>query len=215
MKKGDRDALHEYYDGRLKTYGHDTRSLGWIPGARDVRLGVLTGIGDLGGASILDVGCGFGDLYGYLSKRNINVDYTGIDIKPEFIDIAKNTHPDASFMVADIETYRTVKTFDWAFASGIFTIRISDNRAFIESTLKRMFELSGKGFAADFLSDTGTRETDTYWQCRPEEVLRFCRTLSKRIVIRCDYMPTEFCVYVYKNDISDERNVFEEYQKGD
>jgi SAM-dependent methyltransferase len=215
MKKQDRDRLHEYYDGKLKTYGHDTRSLGWIPGARDVRLGALTSIGDLEGASILDVGCGFGDLYGHLLKRGIKTDYTGIDIMPEFIDIAKSAYPDASFIAADIEGYPQDKTFDWSFASGIFTIRISDNRAFIKSTLKKMFSLSTKGFAADFLVDNGVSKADAYWQCKPEEVLRFCRTLSKRVALRCDYMSTEFCVYVYKNDMSDERNVFEEHQKGD
>jgi hypothetical protein len=41
--------------------------------------------------------------------------------------------------------------------------------------------------------------------------VKICRKLSKRIILRCDYMADEFCVYVYKNDMADESNVFEEY----
>jgi SAM-dependent methyltransferase len=206
LKPADRDILHDYYEDKLKRYGHDTRSLGWIPGARNVRFGVLTSIGDLQNSSVLDVGCGFGDLYGYLAGRGIRVDYTGIDINPDFIKIAREAYPDARFMVADFEEEDIGQDFDWAFAAGIFTIRISDNRSFIRNTLKKMFQVCTIGLAADFLSPSGSR--DAYWQCPPEEVLKFCKGISRRAVLRADYMSTDFCVYLYKDDMADERNVF-------
>ncbi|MGE5556921.1 MAG: class I SAM-dependent methyltransferase [Caulobacteraceae bacterium] len=204
--------MHGYYEDKLRTYGHDTRSLGWIPGCRNIRLGVLTGIGNMDGSSVLDVGCGFGDLYGYLKGKGLNVDYTGLDINPDFIDIARKTYPDARFIVADFEDDDVDGEYDWAFASGIFTLRISDNATFIRNILRKMFSICRKGFAANFLSPgTLNSSADTYWQCQPERILKFCRGLSKRVSLRCDYMATEFCVHVYKNDMSDERNVFEEY----
>lgn len=212
MKPADRDILQGYYGDKLKTYGHDTRSLGWIPGARNVRFGALTAIGDLQDRSVLDVGCGFGDLYGYLTRRGIKVDYTGVDINPEFIDIARAAYPDARFLAADFEEDDIGDSFDWAFAAGIFTIKISDNRRFIKNTLNKMFQVCNKGLAADFLSPT-TLGNDAYWQCPPEEVLKFCRGLSRRAVLRADYMSTEYCVYLYKDDMADERNVFENYKK--
>lgn len=212
MKPVDRDILHHYYDDKLKTYGHDTRSLGWIPGARNVRFGALTAIGDLQGCSVLDVGCGFGDLYGYLCRRGINVDYAGIDINPDFIRIAREAYPDARFMVADFEEDDIGGDFDWAFAAGIFTIKISDNRRFIKNTLNKMFKVCNRGLAADFLSPSALGN-DAYWQCPPEDVLKFCRSLSKRAVLRADYMPTEYCIYLYKDDMADERNVFESNEK--
>lgn len=213
MKQGDKDRLREYYGSRLKVYGHDTRSLGWTPGGRKVRFGVLTSIGDLDNCSLLDVGCGFGDLHGYLAGREINVDYTGIDLNPEFIRIAKDTYPDASFAVADFEDGAIENSYDWIFAAGIFTIRLDDNPSFIRSTLSKMFELSSRGFAADFLSPvSGDGAGDTYWRCQPDEILRLCRGLSRRVVLRADYMAGEFCIYVYKNDMADERNVFEGFE---
>ena len=209
MKPEDIDILHRYYDEKLKTYGHDTRSLGWIPGARKVRFDALTAIGDLNGSAVLDVGCGFGDLYGYLSSKGIKVDYTGIDINPDFIDIAKKAYPDARFMVADFEEDTSGKDFDWAFAAGIFTIKISDNRRFIRNTMKRMFDVCNKGLSADFLSPSPLGN-DAYWRCPPEDVFKFGRSMTKRVALRADYMATEYCIYLYKSEMADERNVFEE-----
>lgn len=163
MKPVDRDILHDYYGEKLKTYCHDTRSLGWIPGARKVRFEALTSIGDLNNSSVLDVGCGFGDLYGYLVGRGIKVDYTGVDINPD---------------------------------------------CFIRNTLNKMFGVCNRGLAADFLS-LSTYAGDAYWHCPPEDVLKFCRGLSKRVVLRADYMSGEYCVYIYKNELADERNIFE------
>lgn len=213
MRQSDRDRLSAYYGEKLKTYGHDTRSLGWTPGGRKIRFDALAAIGDLKGCSVLDVGCGFGDFYGYLTGRGIKTEYTGIDINGEFIAIARKTYPEARFLVADFEEHGIDGTFDWAFAAGIFTIRLSDNEAFVKNTLDKMFQCCRKGFAADFLRPMyGDGASDEYWRPQPEEIVRLCRGLSRRIVLRCDYMADEFCVYVYKNDMADERNVFLEYE---
>jgi len=212
MKQSDREKLDAYYGEKLKAYGDDTRSLGWTPGGRRVRFDVLAGIGALAGSSVLDVGCGFGDFYGYLSGRGLQTDYTGIDINSDFIAIAREKYPEASFEVADFDEWAIDRKFDWIFAAGIFTIRLSDNETFVQNMLRRMFDGCRKGFAADFLRPTyGDAAGDIYWRAPPEDILKICRALSKRIIVRCDYMADEYCVYVYKNDMADERNVFEEY----
>jgi|AGTN01.1.fsa_nt_gi Trans-aconitate methyltransferase len=214
MKQSDRGKLEAYYGEKLGTYGNDTRSLGWTPGGRKVRFGVLASVGDMAGCSLLDAGCGFGDFYGYLQERGIQADYTGVDINAEFISIAREKHPEARFEISDFEEQGTDEVYDWAFAVGIFTIRLSDNETFVKNTLRRMFDCCRKGFAADFLRPTyGDAAGDVYWRPQPEKIAEICRGLSKRFVIRCDYMADEFCVYVYKNDMADERNVFEEYEK--
>ena len=207
MKQSDRDILANYYGSKLKVYGHDTRSLGWIPGGRKARFGALAEIGDLEGRSVLDVGCGFGDLYGFLSGRDIHFDYTGVDVSPEFIEIARRAYPDAKFFVADFENDPVIGEYDWAFASGVFTIKISDNEMFARNMMRKMFEVCKRGMAVDFLIPICTNG-DEYWRPTPEEMLRFCRSISRRVALRCDYMSDEYCVYIYKNDIADDRNVY-------
>ncbi|WP_424357081.1 class I SAM-dependent methyltransferase [Methanocella sp. MCL-LM] len=208
MKQSDRDILSNYYGSKLEQFGHDTRSLGWIPGGRKARFTALSEIGDLDGCSILDVGCGFGDLYGFLVNKGLKIDYTGIDIHPQFVEIARKAYPEARFFAGDFDDGLLQEEYDWAFAAGIFTIKISDNEAFAKGMLQKMLKVSRRGVAADFLLPTYS-EQDAYWRPVPEDMLKFCRTLSRRVALRCDYMSDEYCVYLYKNDQADERNVFE------
>jgi SAM-dependent methyltransferase len=198
LKPNDVSVLNGFYDGRYRFYGHDPRSLGWIVGTQQIRFKQLTSIGDINGCSILDVGCGFGDLYGYLLAKGIRVEYTGIDLNPIFIKIAKKVYPDANFIVGDFEDERFTDMFDWSFESGIFNLKIEDNDAFIRNTLKKMFYLSKKGLAADFLnSRTMIKDRSMYYQ-NPEDLKYFCHSLSDYVILKSGYRPAEFCVYIYK-----------------
>jgi ubiquinone/menaquinone biosynthesis C-methylase UbiE len=199
LKPSDASVLKRFYDGRYRFYGHDPRSLGWIVGTQQIRFKQLTSIGEVNGCSILDVGCGFGDLYGYLLAKGIRVEYTGIDLNPIFIKIAKIAYPDANFIVGDFEDTHFPGRFDWSFESGIFNMKIEDNDAFIRNTLKKMFRICKKGLAADFLnSRTIIKDHSMYYQ-DPEDMRYFCHSLSDHVILKSGYRPAEFCVYVYKS----------------
>lgn len=49
---------------------------------------------------ILDVGCGIGSVYEALPSKNI--DYLGIDLSPELIEVARKSYPEGEFKVGDI-----------------------------------------------------------------------------------------------------------------
>ena len=57
------------YNDNLAKYGYNVKALGWLNGRQKVRFSALTNIGNLQNSKILDVGCSFGDLYGYLKKE--------------------------------------------------------------------------------------------------------------------------------------------------
>lgn len=192
-------AEKRFYNRSFKRYGYDPRSLGWILGTQQIRFRQLIGIGNLKGCSVLDVGCGFGDLYGYLIAMGIKVDYTGVDLNENFINVARNVYPDAHFIVADFEDERISGKFDWAFESGIFNLKINDNNSFIRNTLKKMFKVVRRGVAADFIgAHAAIKDHGLYYQDRGE-LLSFCGTLSKRLLLKSDYRPPEFCIYMYKD----------------
>ena len=212
MDEPEKLKLIERYNKRLKEYGYDPRTLGWLKGRQPIRFKILSEIGDLSGCSILDVGCGFGDLYGFLTKKGLPIEYTGVDINPNLIKIARNIYPHAQFEVKDFQE-SGMGEFDWVFSSGVFNFRLPDNESFIHTMLEKMFEMCKKGIAADFLSSyVEFRNEDAYY-AYPEDVFRFCKTLSRRVTLRHDYMPFEFCTYIYKDDGIDERNVFADFQK--
>ncbi|MDB4786234.1 class I SAM-dependent methyltransferase [bacterium] len=51
--------------------------------------------------SVLDVGCAWGRLLD-LFPKTWSGEYLGIDVCPDFIDIAKREHPDQSFLAGDL-----------------------------------------------------------------------------------------------------------------
>lgn len=76
-----------------------------------------------------------------------------------------------------------------------------------------MFDSCSKGVAVDFISRyVDFRNRDVFY-AEPEVVFKFCKSLTKRIILRSDYMPFEFCVYLYKDDSKTKNNVFIEFSE--
>ena len=75
-----------------------------------------------------------------------------------------------------------------------------------------MFELCNKGVAIDFISTYVDFRNEKINYVKPEEIFSFCKTLSRCVLLRHDYMPFEFCIYIYKSDRIDERDVFTEFE---
>src|ERR1041385_8077188 len=95
----EREDIKQLYHGRLEEAGYDVTTVGWKNIEEQMlRFRVLCDIGDLNGASICDIGCGFGDLVPYLNSRFKGFTYTGIDISDKLIEKAKELHPDHEFI---------------------------------------------------------------------------------------------------------------------
>lgn len=71
------------------------------------------------GDSLLDIGCGYGSLYGQLITQLARCEYRGIDIVPEFIEHAMHTYRGMSavFQVLDLEHYSA--EVDWCVLLGV------------------------------------------------------------------------------------------------
>jgi SAM-dependent methyltransferase len=173
LREQDRKILTDFYGKNFRQYGYDPKSLGWIEGTQEARFAVLTSIGDLSGSSVLDVGCGFAHLYGFLKERDIDVDYTGIDLNEEFIEVAKELYPDARLLVGDFEETKIAGRFDWAFESGIFNLKVKQHQPFVENTLRKMFKMASRGVAADFLSPAQFDFTGEMYHPDPQKMTRY------------------------------------------
>ncbi|PYI57300.1 class I SAM-dependent methyltransferase [Paenibacillus flagellatus] len=68
------------------------------------------------GESVLDIGCGTGDLCRELADRGAIPH--GIDFSPDMVAKAKTKYPDLTFEVADAQSYRTDRTFDAVFSNA-------------------------------------------------------------------------------------------------
>ena len=194
----DKTRIVSFYHPLINEYGtQDARAEGWSNDYNKlIRFQVLAGIAYLEGQSILDVGCGFGDLYEFLSKHLRKFEYHGIDINPEMIEKAQKKYPDVEFLVADFGECNG-KKFDYALSSGAMSFKIADYKEIYFGYIKKMFEISEKGVAFNMLNQEYHVDDDIYAAYSIKEVSDYCGSLADKIIVRQDYLDHDFTVYLY------------------
>lgn len=87
----DHKIILAHFNRIYQRYGEDdVRSLSWgSDNSQQERFRVLAEIADLEGCSILDAGCGLGDLYRFLKKKVIDFQYTGYDLNANMVKAAR------------------------------------------------------------------------------------------------------------------------------
>ena len=202
MNKADKAEITNRYRERLKQHGAGSQALATgTPERQETRFCVLAGVGDLEGTSVLDIGCGFADFYQYLLSQGVRARYTGYDITPEFIEHAKVRFPDAHFEVRDVQVDGIPERFDYVVSSQTFNNRLAheDNMVLMQDVLRLSYEASMKGVAIDMMTAYVDFREDRLFYYSPEEIFRFSKTLTKRVLLRHDYPLFEFTVYLYKD----------------
>lgn len=206
MDKKDKERLISEYSERYKLYGYSPKTLGWDKGKQDVRFSILTAPFQVNGKKVLDIGCGFGDLNNYLRKEEYMYSYCGIDIVDQLLSEAKKNHPQHTFILGNFLEYEFEETFDFAIASGIFNHKFEgdmNNYEFIEKCIKKALGLVKEGIAFDFLSDKVDYTYELSFYSSPSVILDIAYQFSRNIILRNDYMPFEFSLFVFKDDSFD------------
>lgn len=189
----------EFYSSLLDKYGVDPKSLNWgTEQSQEIRFKILAEISTLKDQHVLDVGCGLGDFYSWLVNNKKDALYHGIDVTPKMIEVASARFTDAKFDVGTIDNSDETRLYDFVFASGIFYLVENEPFSFMKRTISKMFSLCKKGIAFNSLSSWAEKKTNAEFYASPAETIDFCRSLSPFVVLRHDYHPADFTVYVYK-----------------
>jgi len=191
-----------YFNSSYAKYGSTVKALGWgSEFSQQKRFEILAGVGDLRGQRILDVGCGFGDFFGFLQKTQIDIrEYLGIDINKNLLEIAITRYPTAHFQRRNILLDPMRDKFDFVFASGLFFMKIERWTEFMRYMLTKMFDLTGKALGINFLSAySRSKKFANSKYPYPSEIIDFiAEYLSHRFTVRHDYLPNDFTVYIFK-----------------
>jgi len=194
--------ISKTYDDMLVSGSNDAERVGWGSiESQQERFRILTEIGDLNNSSVLDVGCGLGSFQDYIDDACLNCVYTGVDINPNMIQEARKRHPSADFIQADITSDVHIlkdRKFDYVFLSGALNLSADSHKDAIARIVKEMFVLSNKGVAVNFLSIFSDYLTPGEYYCNPEVILQLAFSITKRVVLRHDYMSHDFTIYLYK-----------------
>jgi SAM-dependent methyltransferase len=191
--------ISSYYDDLVNRHGHDPRACDYgRPESQSKKFAVLAGVTPLDGKRLLDVGCGFADYADYLSTHGSGVQYSGVDLSYRMIEIAHQRHLDLDLRVGNILDAVEPGQFNVVNANGIFYLLGPAAADMMQTIIQRLFELAGEAVAFNSLSTWASqREPDEYY-ADPIETFEFCRTLTPWVVLRHDYLPHDFTIYMYR-----------------
>lgn len=203
MKVPDQKPVIDFFHQLLKKYGKTCKALayGSVETQRK-KFQALIEIGNLQGKKILDVGCGFGDLALFIKEKGYECDYTGIDIAPEIIQAGKELHPQLNILVADILSFEGNEIYDFVLSTGFNCVLTGHNWETLSLAMKRMYELAKEGVAIGMVSSYREPKDPSTYYASPEEVFKLAMSLTKRVILRHDYLPHDFTIYLYKKDLS-------------
>ncbi|MBC8291377.1 MAG: class I SAM-dependent methyltransferase, partial [Planctomycetes bacterium] len=144
-------ATRSHYDVLAPTYNQFLSSFSQrvVPALDRLLLGQLPG-----GASVLDVCCGTGQLASELTKRGLLV--TGVDLSAGMLSFARQNAPKAEFLQADVCTMTLPREFDAAVSTFDSLNHLPDRNSLaacfrnVASCLK-----PGGGFLFDLNMQTG------------------------------------------------------------
>jgi len=189
---GKRELL-DFFGRHLRHHGDSPQAVRWTARGQQRRYEAFLAVcGDLSGKSVLDFGCGKGDLYGFLRARGVECAYTGVDIHPDLIALARVKHQEAEFIATDIEEAPLERIFDVVLACGVFNLRVGGIGESVGAVLPLLFGYAREALHANFLSARAPRHDVELHYVDPAWLLEFARGhLTPRAVVRDDLVPDD------------------------
>jgi SAM-dependent methyltransferase len=157
--------------------------------------------------TILDVGCGYGAFFEYLSINEpaYRFEYRGVDLSEKMIRYAETKYPKGTFEIRDIlDNPLDENSVDYAVLNGVLTEKLTlsqqDMTAFSESIITAAFKVCRKGIAFNLMSTHVDTERPDLFHLSIDQVTTFLvKSCSRHFIIRHDYGLFEYTVYAYKN----------------
>jgi SAM-dependent methyltransferase len=204
LSDADRNAIAERYAARFAEHGVDLRALN--PGDPEKyrrQHEVHASVGDLDGATILDVGCGLAHYYEFLRARGQRVRYIGYDIVAPFLDADRERFPEAEFHLRDVTCKPVLHEADYAVMCQVFNNRYehADNREVVRTALRATFAKARRGVSIDMLSAYVNYEEPHLFYFSPEEMFAFAKSLTPFVRLRHDYLPHHFTLFLYREAV--------------
>jgi len=203
MKNNYEEILIKRFNKKIENYGYDIKSLGWdIKKNQNKRFNNIFKIINLKDCkTILDVGCGFGDLFKFIIKKKIKLKYSGIDINNNFIKICKKNFPSKNCKFYNKSIFNHNQSFDLTTSFGLLNYK-KCTRSYIKKFVKKCFNKSNKSALIDFISDDQQINRDKFIiYHKPEIILKEIRKVTNNYALLSDYenIPQkEFTIILYK-----------------
>lgn len=183
----------EFYKGLLRKWGdHDVRCLGWGSEQSQARRfdALLALVKPT--HTVLDVGCGRGDLARCVEYYR----YHGVDTCNSMVLAARKLYPYHRFSVGTIADFKRSE-YDWVVASGVFALANEDWEYRTLEILRKMYDVCSKGVAANFMVLAGNENTTMHYT-NEDEIDELVRRLCRKREYLHGYLPNDFTLILHR-----------------
>jgi SAM-dependent methyltransferase len=158
---------------------------------------ILKSINDTNG-SLLDLGCGNGELLRFLNFMGFTGRYTGVDINLHLLDEARRRYPDHTFLEADIFKDE-VAPHDFVVMSGLFNLNFGQDWQFIKDFIERMYTLCNHCVIFNAISTHVNFKDESMFYINPADLAdHILRNISSRMELRHGFVPYNFTITIHK-----------------
>lgn len=191
------DRIRSHYEPRIERYSEGHMILDWEDReSQRARFETLCAAVELEGRSLLDVGCGVGDLAGYLNERGLSVTYTGVDILSKMIRIARRMHPERTFVCADLTSDNpfSPNSFHTVFCSGVFNLGGAGEHEFVRTLIGILKKIARRHLVFNMLDASAPAPDPAYTYYDPDDVVGWDELRGTRARVIKGYLPNDFTV---------------------
>jgi len=183
---------YNFYKKTISKYGISAKGVHWNSEYTQYkRFEVLTNFikDNIKESSIIDAGCGFGEYYNYLFDNNLKPkSYIGIDCEENMIKLASKRFLNTQFFIKNVLSDK-LEEADYYICSGALSILTKDE---IFQFINNCFNASSNAFVFNFIKN------DSLTNVKVDDVLSYCKTITKDIQIEEHYLENDISIYLKK-----------------
>ena len=187
---------YKYYNEVVTRHGVSAQGVHWNSQRTQYkRFEVLLSMLDMRDErSVVDVGCGFADLYIYMQKKKIAFgSYMGLEVM-ESMALEAQKRVACEIQLCDV-LHDPLPKADYYICSGAMNILTRDETYLF---IKRCLDASDKGFVFNMLE--GEDESMVYNYFKPKEIEMFAKELDVSYKMKKGYLPRDFTVLLAKQE---------------
>ena len=144
----------------------------------------------MNGKRVLEVGCNFGALGKYLTEKYPTIDYVGIDISEQAIELGHKENPDLDLRRCSLENH--IGKYDVVVAQGIF-YKLTDPQDML-TMIEQMRDLSTEAVAFSAIDVFGGQGDEM--RINPAVLAQYFADVP--FSLRHDYHPSDSTFYLYR-----------------
>ena len=152
-------VVARYYGNLLQQFGASPQALNERKDEKDQQFyqHLFDGAALPAAPSILDIGCGMGNLIKYLQSRDVDIqDYVGVDLLPQFVELCRAQYEAPfSFVEANFvsDSFQPDRKFDVVVNMGVLVSRVLLYERYIDYSIRKMIALSRKYVLFNVITD--------------------------------------------------------------